>query len=201
MSQRGGGFRGKFKGGRGRHSPYGRGGGGGGYQSYRKVQKNDTPTMSEGPGGASAQGNDTTQHLATNLMVKEEQTTPRSNDTPSHTHNTPGHTPSSGATGGAASGQTPTSGGGMAGEGAGREKKYSVKARLFVGNLPKDTTQDMVRAMFEEFGEVKEVFVQKEKSFGFVRMVSVRITAHAHGLDVDLIKWLIHLTIDIVHYL
>lgn len=48
-----------------------------------------------------------------------------------------------------------------------------MKARLFVGNLPKETSQDMVRAMFEEFGEVKEVFVQKEKSFGFVRMVSL----------------------------
>lgn len=53
-----------------------------------------------------------------------------------------------------------------------KEKKYSVRARLFVGNLPKDTKQEQVRELFEEFGEVKEVFVQKEKSFGFIRMVS-----------------------------
>ncbi len=54
-----------------------------------------------------------------------------------------------------------------------KEKKYSVKARLFVGNLPKDTRPEQVREMFQEFGELKEVFVQKEKNFGFVRMVSM----------------------------
>ena len=85
-----------------------------------------------------------------------------SSHTPDHAHNPASVTP------------VAAEGGERAGEGgsAVKEKKYSVKARLFVGNLPRDSTQEMVRAMFAEFGEVKEVFVHTEKSFGFVRMVS-----------------------------
>ena len=52
-----------------------------------------------------------------------------------------------------------------------KEKKFSNKARLFVGNLPRDMTDADLRKLFEPFGEVHEVFLQKEKSFGFVRMV------------------------------
>ena len=53
-----------------------------------------------------------------------------------------------------------------------KEKKCTVKSRLFIGNLPRDTKDTQVKEMFEEFGEVIEIFVQKEKGFGFVRMVS-----------------------------
>lgn len=52
-----------------------------------------------------------------------------------------------------------------------REKKFSNKARLFVGNLPRDTSDAKVRELFEPFGEVHEVFLQTERNFGFVRMV------------------------------
>ena len=52
-----------------------------------------------------------------------------------------------------------------------KEKKFSNKARLFVGNLPRDMTDTELRKLFEPFGEVHEVFHQKEKNFGFVRMV------------------------------
>ena len=52
------------------------------------------------------------------------------------------------------------------------EKKSYVKSRLFVGNLPREMRENRVKEMFEEHGEVSEVFVQKEKGFGFVRMVS-----------------------------
>ena len=34
-------------------------------------------------------------------------------------------------------------------------------------------TEDDIRKLFEPFGEVQEVFLQKEKSFGFVRLVGV----------------------------
>ena len=54
-----------------------------------------------------------------------------------------------------------------------REKKFSNKSRLFVGNLPREMTENDIRKLFEAFGEVQEVFLQKEKSFGFVRLVSV----------------------------
>ena len=67
-------------------------------------------------------------------------------------------------------------GGGGAGvgdqDGARREKKFSNRARLFVGNLPRDFNDQHLKKLFEEFGEVKEVFVKKDKNFGFVRMVS-----------------------------
>ena len=53
-----------------------------------------------------------------------------------------------------------------------REKKFSNKARLFVGNLPRDFSEQQLRELFQESGEVQEVFVNKEKNFGFVRMVS-----------------------------
>lgn len=52
-----------------------------------------------------------------------------------------------------------------------REKKFSNKARLFVGNLPRDMAEAEVKKLFEPFGEVREVFLQKDKNFGFVRMV------------------------------
>jgi len=52
-----------------------------------------------------------------------------------------------------------------------REKKLSNKARLFVGNLPRDFSSDELKKLFEEYGEVQEVFLQREKNYGFVRMV------------------------------
>ncbi len=167
MSQRGGGFRGRFKG-RERHSPYGRGGGGGGsggYQ-YRKVQRNNGgggKGNTEVPAGASGLAADVSQPHVNNQdqVVRNTPGKEAGAPSPSHAYEAPGHTPSGGAQGAAETGDEVV-----------KEKKYSVKARLFVGNLPRDTNQGMVRAMFEEFGEVKEVFVQKEKSFGFVRMVS-----------------------------
>ena len=64
------------------------------------------------------------------------------------------------------------------------EKKFSNKARLFVGNLPRDFTEEQLRKLFAEHGEVQEVYVHKEKSFGFVRMVSafVRELPSRHAL-------------------
>lgn len=52
-------------------------------------------------------------------------------------------------------------------------KKFANKARLFIANLPRDTTEDELKELFSPFGEVQEVFVQKEKSFAFARMVSL----------------------------
>lgn len=51
-----------------------------------------------------------------------------------------------------------------------REKKFSNKARLFVGNLPRDFSEQQLKELFQESGEVQEVFLNKEKNFGFVRM-------------------------------
>lgn len=51
-------------------------------------------------------------------------------------------------------------------------KKFSNKARLFVGNLPRDFSEEEMKKLFEPHGEVQEVYIHKEKNFGFVRMVS-----------------------------
>lgn len=52
-----------------------------------------------------------------------------------------------------------------------KQKKFSNKSRLFVGNLPRDFSGEELKKLFEEFGEVQEVYLQKEKNYGFVRLV------------------------------
>ena len=52
-----------------------------------------------------------------------------------------------------------------------KERKFSGRCRLFVGNLLSCEDTEL-REMFEKYGEVAEVFVNKDKGFGFVRMVS-----------------------------
>ena len=60
-------------------------------------------------------------------------------------------------------------------EGAGTkrvEKKFTQRCRLFVGNLTPDTTEDEFKELFRKYGEVSEVFLNKAKGFGFIRLVS-----------------------------
>ena len=52
------------------------------------------------------------------------------------------------------------------------EKKFTQRCRLFVGNLTPDTTEDEFKEMFRKYGEVSEVFLNKAKGFGFIRLVS-----------------------------
>ena len=52
-----------------------------------------------------------------------------------------------------------------------KERKFSGRCRLFVGNLV-SCDEDELKGMFEKYGEVAEAFVNKEKGFGFVRVVS-----------------------------
>ena len=58
-----------------------------------------------------------------------------------------------------------------------KERKFSGRCRLFVGNLL-SCEETELREMFEKYGEVAEVFVNKEKGFGFVRMVSSDTTEY-----------------------
>ncbi len=52
------------------------------------------------------------------------------------------------------------------------ERKFSNRCRLFVGNIT-DMSEDEFTKMFEKYGEYSEAYVNKEKAFGFVKMVSV----------------------------
>ena len=49
------------------------------------------------------------------------------------------------------------------------EKKFTGRCRIFVANLPNNTTEEQVRKLFEEFGQVSEVYLAKS-NFGFVKM-------------------------------
>jgi len=49
-------------------------------------------------------------------------------------------------------------------------KKFLGRCRLFVGNLPNDMEEDDFKEMFKEFGETSELFLNKQRGFGFVRL-------------------------------
>lgn len=48
-------------------------------------------------------------------------------------------------------------------------KKFTGRCRIFIANLPNNTTEEALRKLFEEFGEVSEVYLGKS-NFAFVKM-------------------------------
>ncbi|KAE8624222.1 hypothetical protein XENTR_v10005870 [Xenopus tropicalis] len=50
------------------------------------------------------------------------------------------------------------------------EKTYTQRCRLFVGNLPTDINDDEFKKLFEKYGEPGEVFINKSKGFGFIKL-------------------------------
>lgn len=50
------------------------------------------------------------------------------------------------------------------------EKKFSGRNRLYIGNLSADVTDEEITELFKPFGETSELFINKEKNFGFIRM-------------------------------
>ncbi|XP_077977854.1 non-POU domain-containing octamer-binding protein-like isoform X2 [Glandiceps talaboti] len=50
------------------------------------------------------------------------------------------------------------------------EKKFTQRCRLFVGNLTNDTSEDDFKQMFTKYGDVSEVYLNKERGFGFIRL-------------------------------
>ena len=52
------------------------------------------------------------------------------------------------------------------------KKKFTNKCRLFVGNITEDTSMDEFQEMFKVFGEIAEPYLNLEKAFGFVKLVS-----------------------------
>ncbi|XP_049532168.1 hrp65 protein-like isoform X3 [Anopheles darlingi] len=51
-----------------------------------------------------------------------------------------------------------------------QEAKFSGRNRLYVGNLTNDATEEELMEMFKPFGEISEVFMNKEKNYAFVRV-------------------------------
>ncbi|XP_052890473.1 protein no-on-transient A-like isoform X2 [Anopheles moucheti] len=50
------------------------------------------------------------------------------------------------------------------------DAKFSGRNRLYVGNLTNDVTEEELMEMFKPFGEINEVFMNKEKNYAFVRV-------------------------------
>lgn len=51
------------------------------------------------------------------------------------------------------------------------EKTFTQRSRLFVGNLPLDMPEEEFRNMFAKYGNINEVFVNRDRGFGFIRLV------------------------------
>ncbi|XP_072019591.1 uncharacterized protein [Amphiura filiformis] len=73
---------------------------------------------------------------------------------------------------------------GEAGTGRRQEKKFTQRCRLFVGNLTPDTSEDEFKEMFRKYGEVSEVFLNKSKGFGFIRL-DTRFNAEVAKAELD----------------
>ncbi|KAF0024268.1 hypothetical protein F2P81_023070 [Scophthalmus maximus] len=52
------------------------------------------------------------------------------------------------------------------------EKTYTQRCRLFIGNLPSDISEEQFKKLFAKYGEPSEVFINKGKGFGFIRLES-----------------------------
>lgn len=52
------------------------------------------------------------------------------------------------------------------------EVKFNGRSRLYIGNLTSDVTDEEITNLFSTFGECAELFLNKEKNFGFIKMVS-----------------------------
>lgn len=48
--------------------------------------------------------------------------------------------------------------------------KFTGRSRLYIGNLSSDTTEEGLKEMLTPFGEVGEIFYNREKRFAFVRV-------------------------------
>ncbi|XP_048653187.1 non-POU domain-containing octamer-binding protein [Marmota marmota marmota] len=66
------------------------------------------------------------------------------------------------------------------------EKTFTQRSRLFVGNLPPDITEEEMRKLFEKYGKAGEVFIHKDKGFGFIRLVS---NCGGNGLQYKGYRW------------
>ena len=50
------------------------------------------------------------------------------------------------------------------------EKKATGRCQLYIYNFTPDTTEDEIASHFSKFGEINELFLNKEKCFAFVRL-------------------------------
>uniref|UniRef100_A0A667WAM3 RRM domain-containing protein n=1 Tax=Myripristis murdjan TaxID=586833 RepID=A0A667WAM3_9TELE len=64
------------------------------------------------------------------------------------------------------------------------EKTYTQRSRLFVGNLPAGVTEEDVEKLFSKYGKPSEIFINKDRGFGFIRL-ETRIIAEIARAELD----------------
>ncbi|RNA40962.1 Splicing proline- and glutamine [Brachionus plicatilis] len=64
------------------------------------------------------------------------------------------------------------------------EKKFTGRCRLFVGNLPADINEKEFRELFARFGDLGEIFLNTQRSFGFVKL-DTRLNAEHAKQELD----------------
>ncbi|XP_028173133.1 hrp65 protein-like [Ostrinia furnacalis] len=64
------------------------------------------------------------------------------------------------------------------------EMKFNGRSRLYIGNLTNDVTEDEILNLFTPFGEAAELFLNKEKNFGFIKM-DYRVNAERAKRELD----------------
>ncbi|KAM4560123.1 paraspeckle component 1 isoform 1-T1 [Odontesthes bonariensis] len=50
------------------------------------------------------------------------------------------------------------------------EKTFTQRSRLFVGSLPLDLSEEEFKSMFAKYGSISEVFINRDRGFGFIRL-------------------------------
>ncbi|XP_010772996.1 non-POU domain-containing octamer-binding protein [Notothenia coriiceps] len=64
------------------------------------------------------------------------------------------------------------------------EKTFTQRSRLFVGNLPTGTSEEELEKLFAKYGRANEIFINKERGFGFIRL-ETRIIAEIARAELD----------------
>ncbi|XP_050346602.1 hrp65 protein-like [Nymphalis io] len=64
------------------------------------------------------------------------------------------------------------------------EVKFNGRSRLYIGNLSNDVTEEEIQNLFSQFGEAAELFINKEKNFGFIKM-DYRVNAEKAKRELD----------------
>ncbi|KAG7306420.1 hypothetical protein JYU34_009052 [Plutella xylostella] len=64
------------------------------------------------------------------------------------------------------------------------ESKFSGRSRLYIGNLTNDVSEEEITQLFSAYGETAELFVNKEKNFGFIKM-DYRVNAEKAKRELD----------------
>lgn len=64
------------------------------------------------------------------------------------------------------------------------EKTFTQRSRLFVGNLPTGVSEDDLVKLFAKYGKASEIFINKERGFGFIRL-ETRIIAEIARAELD----------------